>query len=428
MKLLNRSLLYLSVLFFFIIGIWAVIFYINLKDEIRDSIDDGLENNKLLLIQKVATDSTLLLQREFGGNNFEIHPVSKTTALQTKDVYKDTLMYRQNENDMEPVRILHSAFQFQDKFYRIKIISSLVEEDDLIEDAFWSLVWLFIILVGSVIIINNIILRRIWNPFHEIVGRLRKYRLEKDQTPIAVKTRTSEFMELQQAANALISHSKEAFESQKQFTENASHELQTPLAIINNKLELLLESKNLTQADAQALAEIIKMVERMAQLNRGLLLLAKIENKQFVNAKKINLEELAKENLAPFEEYIDYKQITVKTESVDKPVVEIDPALAQVLMGNLIKNALFHNRKDGQLILHFSKTEFSICNTASATPLNADTIFQRFQKDPSNTQSTGLGLSVCKAICDMYGFHISYRFVKQHHCFVIGFTKNTKSV
>ncbi|WP_211206515.1 HAMP domain-containing histidine kinase [Aequorivita sublithincola] len=269
MKLLNRSLIYLSLAFLFIIGIWAVIFYFNLKDEIRDSIDDGLQNNKLLLIQKVRTDSTLLLQRQFGGNNFEIHPISKKEALSQRDVYKDTLMYRANEDDLEPVRILHSAFQYQNNYYRLKVISSLVEEDDLIEDSFWSVVWLFLILVGSTIIINNVILRKVWNPFYDILNRLKNYRVDKEETSINIPTKTAEFVELQKASNALISHSREAYKSQKQFTENASHELQTPLAIIANKLELLLESENLKDADANTIAEVINMVERLTQLNKS---------------------------------------------------------------------------------------------------------------------------------------------------------------
>ena len=426
MKLLNRSLLYLSISFFFIIGIWSVIFYINLKDEIRDSIDDGLENNKLLLIQKVATDSTLLLQREFGGNNFEIHPIDRITALQVRDVYKDTLMYRQNEDDMEPVRILHSAFANDGKYYRIKIISSLVEEDDLLEDAFWSVVWLFFILVASIILINNLILRRVWNPFHELVARLRKFRLEKDTTAISVKTTTPEFLELQQAANALIRHSQEAFLSQKQFTENASHELQTPLAVISNKLELLLESETLNSKDAQTVAEVIQMAERMVQLNKSLLLLAKIENKQFDEPTSIGINSLLEESLTHFEEYIEYRNIEISKKFQNSITVFIDPSLARILVSNLIKNAVFHNIENGHIQLFLEGSKMTVCNAGSNKALNPEIVFQRFQKDANNNQSTGLGLAVCKAVCEFYDIPISYYYNEGEHCFVIDFTKIAK--
>ena len=126
MKLLNQSLLYVSVAMFFIIGIWSVLFYFNLKNEIRDSIDDGLDNNRLLILQKVKADTTLFNQYEFGGNNFKIRPIHKPKALKAKDIYKDTLMYRLNEDDLEPVRALHTAFEHKNNYYKLTIISSLV--------------------------------------------------------------------------------------------------------------------------------------------------------------------------------------------------------------------------------------------------------------------------------------------------------------
>lgn len=421
MKLLNRSLIYLSFAFFFIIGIWSVIFYINLKDEIRDSIDDGLENNKLLLIQKAKTDSTLLRQTEFGGYNFEIHPISKEKALRVKEVYKDTLMYRLNEDDLEPVRILHSAFQHENNFYSIKVISSLVEEDDLLEDSFWSVVWLFLILVGSIIIINNVILRKVWNPFYDILDRLKTYRLDKDKTSIDIPTKTTEFLELQKASNALIRHSQEAYSSQKQFTENASHELQTPLAIIINKLELLLESENLKDEDAQTIAEVINRVERLTQLNKSLLLLAKIENKQFPNQSLLSINELGRESIANLEDFAEYKEIQISIEEEENLNVTIDPSLASILVSNLVKNAIFHNRKGGEINLKFSKDKFEICNSGDNLPLLEENIFIRFQKNTSKSQGTGLGLAVCKAICDFYGLGISYEFKENNHCFTVNF-------
>ncbi|WGF92761.1 sensor histidine kinase [Aequorivita marisscotiae] len=421
MKLLNRSLLYLSLAFFFIIGIWAIIFYFNLKDEIRDSIDDGLENNKLLLIQKIRTDTTLLSQNQFGGNNFEIHPISKQTALQQRDVYKDTLMYRANEDDLEPVRILHSAIKYGDKYYKLKVISSLVEEDDLIEDSFWSVVWLFVILVGSTLVINNLILRKLWNPFYDILKRLKNYRLDKEESVINTPTKTAEFRELQQASNTLIRHTQEVYTSQKQFTENASHELQTPLAIISNKLELLLESENLVQTDAQTIAEVITLVQRLTQLNKSLLLLAKIENKQFPEQSIITINELTKESWNNFEDFAQYKQLKINYDEAAKLKVIMDPSLAAILISNLMKNAIFHNTAGGSIHLKFNKHEFSICNTATNTPLQQEYIFTRFQKDASKTQSTGLGLAVCKAICDFYNLPINYSFFENQHCFTVNF-------
>ncbi len=421
MKLLNRSLLYLSATFLIIIGVWSVIFYFNLKNEIRDSIDDGLDNNRILIIKKLEQDTSLLSQNEFGGNNFEIHQTSKQIALEFKDIYKDTLMYRINEDDLEPVRILHSAFKHKNTYYHLKVISSLVEEDDLIEDSFWSVVWLFIILIATIFIINNVILRKVWNPFYDILNLLKAYRLDKNEDLINVKTKTKEFIELQNASNTLIKHSKDVFSSQKQFTENASHELQTPLAIITNKLELLLESEDLTTADAQTIAGVIDSTQKLTQLNKSLLLLAKIENKQFANTTVLSVNDTAKEFISNFQDFITFKEITI--EFVEKAIltVNIDASLLEILITNLIKNAVFHNSNKGKITLVFSEETFSIYNTGSSTALNTKTIFNRFQKEASSIKSTGIGLAVCKAICKLYTTPITYSFIKNQHCFTINF-------
>jgi signal transduction histidine kinase len=423
MKLLNRSLIYLSIAFLLIIGIWAVIFYFNLKDEIRDSIDDGLDNSRLLILQKITTEPYLLLQDRFGGNNFEIHPLSKEKAIGFRDVYKDTVMYRLNEEDLEPVRILHTAFSHDDRYYRLKIISSLVEEDDLIEDSFWSVVWLFFILMFSVIIVNNVILRKVWNPFYEILNRLKTYRLDRDDHPLDIPTRTKEFRELQKASHVLIAHSRESYNSQKQFTENASHELQTPLAVITNKLELLLESDDLKEGDAQRIADILRNVGQLAKFNKSLLLLAKIENRQFVAPEQISINGLAKQILVDFQDFTEFRNIQVAMEETGNLSVEMDSVLAGLLLSNLFKNAIVHNVDPGNIDLRITDEELIICNSGNHTGLPPEKIFGRFHKGTDKNKGTGLGLAICKSICDFYGISLTYRFVENQHCFTVNFKK-----
>ena len=161
MKLINHTLTYLSVAFFFVIGVWAIIFYFNMLDEIYDSIDDGLENSKILIIQNVQSDTSLIRRTSFKESNYEIQEVSAERALRVRDVYMDSTLYMVNEKDYEPVRILKSVFRLQNgKYYELHIFSSIVEEDDLIEDLLYSLIWLYIILLASVLLINNVLLKK----------------------------------------------------------------------------------------------------------------------------------------------------------------------------------------------------------------------------------------------------------------------------
>ena len=427
MKLLNQSLLYVSIAMLFIIGIWSVLFYVNLKDEIRDSIDDGLDNNRLLILQKTKSDSTLFNQNEFGGNNFKINPIRKPKALEAKDNYKDTLMYRLNENDLESVRILHTVFENKNNYHKLTIISSLVEEDDLLEDSLWSVIWLFVILVTSIIIINNIVLRKIWYSFYNILEQLKAFRLDKDSPAIDTQTNTKEFKELQNASNVLIRQSKNAYSSQKQFTENASHELQTPIAIIINKLELLLESEYLKEKDAKTIAEVLNISGRLKKLNNSLLLLAKIENKQFLEQKNISINQVSKTLLSDLKELAEFKKIDIKIEEINDCNVTINSSLAEILISNLIKNAIFHNTENGKIHLNFSENKFTICNSGNIAALNPEIIFQRFTKNTTNNKSTGLGLAICMAICESYGISLTYQFKENKHCFSVDF-KNSQAL
>src|SRR5690606_36444462 len=200
-------------------------------DEIHDSIDDGLENYKVLILQKADTDSTILKKNYFDESNYAIREVGEKLAIKMKDRYSDTLMYMLDEDDLEPVRMLTTAFEHQGDFYELRVINSMVEEDDLIEDLFWSVFWLYVILVVSIILINNIVLRILWQPFYIFLTQVTRFRLGRSRELPDINTDVKEFSMLKDAVNTLLQHSMETYQQQKQFIENASHELQTPLAI-----------------------------------------------------------------------------------------------------------------------------------------------------------------------------------------------------
>ena len=227
------------------------------------------------------------------------------------------------------------------------------------------------------------------------------------------------------AGNILITQSKNAYISQKQFTENASHELQTPIAIIINKLELLLESEHLKEKDAKTIAEVLKISDRLKKINNSLLLLAKIENNQFLEQKNISVNQISKELLLDLQEFAEFKKIDIKVLETNDCTININISLAEILISNLIKNAFFHNKENGTIILAFSENTFTICNSGNTISLNPETIFYRFEKNTTNNKSTGLGLAICMAICKSYSFSLTYQFSENKHCFTVAF-KNSK--
>lgn len=425
MKLLNQSLKYLSVSILFILSLWAVVFYFNLLREMKESVDEGLENYKRQIIYNAQTDSTLLTKKEFDEGLFTIFEISKTEAEQTKDRYLDTLMYMQDADDeqpeLEPVRMLSTAFEAKGQYYELAIINSMVEEGDLIEELLWDALWLYLILVLSIVVINKFVLQRLWKPFYNFLGQLKSYRLGTSNNLPDAKTQIREFQDLQVAVNALLQHTLETYEQQNQFIGNASHELQTPLAIATNKLELLIEKGELKNNQAESIAEVMQLIARLVRLNKSLLLLTKIENKQFLNNQPVSLNEIIRQTVSDMEDIAEFTEVEISLDETANVTARMDGSLANMVISNLLGNAIFHNIPNGRVKITISENTVRIANSGKSEPLDAEKIFTRFYKSESLSSGTGLGLAIVKAVCGLYGHTVSYRFEEDFHCFELKF-------
>lgn len=423
MKLLNKSLIYLSVSLFFIIGIWSVVFYFNMLSEIKESVDEGLDNYKRQIVYQAQKDTSVLAKNNFDEGFFAIRKITQTQALSVKDRYIDTLLYMQDADDespeLEPVRLLTTAFENNGNYYELQIINSMVEEDDLVEELLREALGLYLLLIAAVIIINNFVLQRLWKPFYSFLNQLKNYRIGSSKNFPEANTKTKEFTDLQNAVNILLQHNIETYEAQKQFIGNASHELQTPLAIAINKLELLIEKGNLQSDQAENIAEIMSIIERLVRLNKSLLLLTKIENKQFLENKSVSFNEVLKQSANDLEEMAEFKNVKIAIEEKAELTTEMDISLANIIVSNLLRNAIFHNVENGNVNIEISEKKIQISNTGFKIPLNEQKIFSRFYKSETDQNGTGLGLAIVKAICDLYGFSISYHFENTLHCFEI---------
>ena len=420
MKLLNRSLLHLAIVLFPLLGLWATVFYFNMMDEVHDSIDDGLANYKLLIIQRMENDSTVQLHTAFNESNYALREVSRTQAAAMRDTYRDTMMYMQFEDDLEPVRMLTTAFVSQGRYYELRVISSMVEEDDLMSDLFWALVWLYLLLLLAIILVNNVLLRKIWGPFHQILTQLKTYRLGDGNALAQVRTDITEFNELKTTTAALLHHASEAFNGQRSFTENAAHELQTPLAIAINKLELLAEQDS---PQPEALAQVLDLLQRLTRINRSLLLLSRIENRQFGSTGQVPLHQLCQQLMEELGQFAYFKEVTFTYTEHDTPTLQMNAELATVLVSNLLKNAIVHNYAQGQVHVMLEQTQLTISNSGPDQALDATRIFHRFHKEGDSTGGSGLGLAIAKAITDLHGMGLHYNHDTMHR-FTIRFRKN----
>jgi len=414
MKLLNHTLAYFAALLFAVITGWAGLLYYNLLDEIYDSLDDGLENYKMLIIKRARADSEVLRKTSFVEDNYSIKPIPAPQALAYTDSYVDTLMFMENEQDFEPVRMLKTIFRQSGRYYELRVVNTMVETDDLVEDLLYSILWLYLGLIATVLVLNNLLLRKAWRPFYHLVRQLRSFRLEKQEPVSFGKTNVEEFKVLNDAVARLIRNSTDTYRSQKQFIENASHELQTPLAVSLNKLELLLEESSLTEGQLRLLAGAVRNLERMARLNKSLLLLSKIENRQFQAEEEVHLNSLVETVLEDFSDQASYRGLRVTLQEEGDCRLHLNPDLAGILLNNLVKNAIVHNNRGGFVRVTVGPQQLVVENSGQPAALNEQLMFSRFQSGSQNETSTGLGLPIVKAIADLYRFRIAYRFQGTH--------------
>lgn len=421
MKLLNYTSTYFAIILLVLISIWAVVFYYAMFDEIYDSIDDGLEHRKMLLIARASKDLSLLDKPQFDEYLFTIKKVDYNDYRGFKDTYRDSVMYMVNEEDYEPVRLLESVFKNREAYYKISVMTSMVEEDDQISNLLKYTIILYSLLIISILILNNFFLRKVWKPFYKILDQLKGFQLERKE-PIRYKaTKIEEFALLNESIEKLLSGAQHSYSKQKQFIENASHELQTPLAIAINKLELLLEKETLTDTQAEQLQQALENLERLTRLNRSLLLISRIENDQFQARENVDLRAVIEKVILDLSDLAAHKNLKFILDAQDAIIKNTNPDLTYILFSNLVKNTISHGQPDSVVSVRLTIKEVIITNQSPIDSLENKAIFERFQKIGNNANSTGLGLSIAKSIAEKFEFSLGYHFRNEQHIFTVSF-------
>ncbi|MBK7297613.1 MAG: HAMP domain-containing histidine kinase [Flavobacteriales bacterium] len=410
MKLLNRSLLHLSLALLLVLGLWSVAFFFVLRNAVQDSIDEGLDDQEEVITYRIKSDSTLLGIRDLGLYGFAIEPA----AEKVKKSFRDTSLFIPSEGEVESVRLRNGTFKHEGQYYRIQIYTSTVEEDDLVEHIALALIALYVAVLLTIMLVNNVVLKRTWQPFHAMLDHFKTFRLGTARSLPDVPTKVYEFNELKAAANSLVRHATDAYADQRAFTENAAHELQTPLAIAINKLELLVEHGGSEEERMVAVGEVIAVLERLTRLNRSLLLLARIDSRLFPDEQEVSFATLAAEVMEEFTDLAEHREVEMQLETQGDLTLAMDPALARTLVTNLLKNAIVHNHAGGRVTVLVVQGRVVVHNTGSTPALDAERIFLRFHKETKAEGGTGLGLAIAKAIADLYDMQLTYRYDTVH--------------
>jgi signal transduction histidine kinase len=316
----------------------------------------------------------------------------------------------------ETFNLLTSRFTDKDRSYLVTTYISSTEVTHLIIKIALADALIFLLLLGAIVIINRKISRRLWAPFYATMDSIRSYDVRRHAgIALSAATGVEEFDQLNQTLRLLIENVYQAYRNQKQFTENAAHELQTPLAIIRSKVELMIEGSTLNEETAGLLGEINEANDRLSQMSRNLLLLTRIENRQFPDEETIDLSRLLEKQTTFFRDYYADEVADTKTEI--KPDVQLiaNRSLVEILVNNLLRNAYIHNIPGGYVRVWLNHTGFSVEN--SGPPLEGDPtrLFDRFRKGREDSRTTGLGLALVHQICQLYGFGIDYRYRDDVH-------------
>lgn len=422
MKLQNYTLRYLAITLLLVIPIWAGIFYVLILDEVYDNIDDDLKNSKIMIIRHAFANKELLNSPEFGINKFTIKALPKG-RYSSKEEFSTSKEFMEYDNDNEPIRTLKTVFN-DDKGnpYELTIKASIVEEDELLEDLFLALIGLYVMLVISILAVNHLLLQKIWKSFYIILENLKEIKLGTGSKLKAIDSPIDEFNILEKEVEKMLNRNESIYSSQKQFIENASHELQTPLAISINKLELFAENSVLADEQLMEIGKITDTLNRLTRLNKSLLMLSKIENQQFSEEEDVNFNKLILVLTEDYSDLADFKEVKITVTENDTLYFKMNKGLAIALISNLLKNALIHNHLNGFVNFIINKNDIIISNSGNNSPLNSDLIFNRFYRHTTTNESTGLGLSIVKSIINNYSITIEYLFTNNHQ-FKITFPK-----
>ncbi len=415
MKLIHYTFRNLSIPLLIILTAWACCFYFVIMHEIDDETNDSLENYKEIIIKTVLADSTLLHDHVDIMTKYYIREVPESEADLDKDEFFDSTTYIEIEMEDEPVRVLRTWFMTADrKYYELTIETSTLEKEDMAEAIFVSIIILYVSLLCCILLVSHFVFKSSFRPLYTLVKWLKEYRPGKQQAPLVNQTKVEEFKILNQAIQTATNRSTEMYNQQKQFVENASHELQTPLAICMNKLELLSENPDCTEEQLSEIAGINHTLRGIIKMNKSLLLLSRIDNKQFPDTSEIDFNKLINKYLPDFEDMYEYKNIHVTYTETSTLIYTMNESLASTLLSNLLKNAFIHNIESGSIAISVTGRTLTISNSSESTGLNEATLFNRFEKQTHKKESTGLGLAIVKSIISIYGIDIKYEYNGLH--------------
>ena len=423
MRLIDNIAVRLAMALLPVIALWAMVFYFVMVDEVNDEADDLLESYAEQLIVKKLSGGELPTANIMTDKHYRISPVTRAYAdAHPWMEYYDADFYIEETEENEPARFLRTIFKDQEgDLFELTVCTPTFEKDDLTKTILWWILALYLILLLTVIIIALAVLQKSMRPFYRILDWLNGYTPGQPRDSLEVTTNVSEFTRLNKTVSEMAERSEDAFEKQKQFIGNASHELQTPLAVLGGRIDWMLDNEQLSESAIGELIQMRRSLGHITKLNKTLLLLTKIDNGQFPEISDVNLNKLIEEQMNILTEVFAGKGMDCRISVPEDPVTaRMNETLASILVTNLVKNAFVHSPEGGKIRVTLTENGLTVENTGTA-PLDSGRIFERFHQGSKKEGSTGLGLAIAKTIADRNGMVLTYSFSGGSHRFLLEF-------
>lgn len=396
----------------FLIVLSSIVLYFYTRNLLQNEVEEVL----------YSTEARVVHALENNENIYSLPPVTevKKIRLLKKTFLKDTIIYDPSQDEMELFRELSTFKKINGKKYQITVRNLVVETENILVAIVVSYLIIFSLVFMFLFYFNTKRNLTIWKPFFMNLEQMKNFSLTSKEPIHLVESDILEFSELKSEIETLTGKVKRDYENLKQFTEDVSHEIQTPLAIIQAKIDTIINENTINEKQFNQITSIQKDIQRLKQLNKKITILTKIDNNQFISTTSINLTNLINEKIN------NYKELTSNTihfTATKNLIIFMDAFLADILINNLITNALKYSLKNNAVLISVDENSLVISNIGEKAILHPEKLFQRFYRESTKNQSIGLGLAIIKKICDLYHFDVSYQFTKNRHTFSLQFKK-----
>jgi signal transduction histidine kinase len=422
MKLVTRTSLFYLLPGIPILILSGFVCYTISTEEIEENNDVLLYNIEKQIEHYIQKKDTITLIALTSSHQAEITKVetSENTAVQ----FTDTLVYDRWEKEYNENRMITSYVVSKDDIFRIRIWRATMQSDQLLEGIAFAILTILGMLTLVYIILHYYASKVLWKPFYKVLHNLTSFRASDEKVPVFIKSNIGEFADLNTSLRAMMHTMIVDYDRQKKYTEAVSHEIQTPLAVIKSKIDLLIQSPEMSPAIASIIATIDDSCSKLIRINRSLLLLTRIENRQFTADDTLSFIKQINSALQLFEDHIVNQQLIITTDFQEDFIIKANFDLCMVLVNNLFQNAIRHNYKGGTITIIVLKDRFVISNSGKKTPLDQEKVFRRFNKDDGIQDSIGLGLSIAKEIAETSNLQLEYAFERGLHVFSVILLKN----